>query len=233
MTRRNDTPPKGVFPGPVVVPGDGLSELRAELRARLDERPSWRERRKLEAALAALNLPEDNRRMQIWDARRAEIREALAALPRPVKRATLSLPLVLDILHEAAFSMPMDGQRMELTQAELAAKLDISPETVTRAFALLSHESVRAVLDRQFCRKSLTWEIDAAFASRLGPVQRLAALKAQDEWHAKQDAARAARERAARVAATPLREVPWSPEVIAGGLIADVRQAALLEDSDQ
>lgn len=228
MKKRNERPLAGSLPGPALVPADGLSELRAELRARLDDGPSWRERRKLEAALAALNLPEDNRRMQIWDARRAEIREALSALPRPAKRATLSLPLVLDILHEAAFSMPMDGQRMELTQAELAAKLDISPETVTRAFAMLSAPSVRAVLDRQFCRKSLTWEIDAAFASRLGGVQRIAALKAQDEWHARQDAARAARERAERVGSVPLRERPF--DLLPGGRVDDERQPPLLAD---
>lgn len=173
------------------MPDDGLSELRGQVQAALAASPGLRVRLKLEKMLAELNKAEDGRFMRIYDVRRAEIREALAALPRPAKGTILSLPLVMEILNEAAFSMERDGQRMSMTQAELASALGLSPDTVSRAFGLLSHDTVRAVCDRQFCRKSVTWEIDAAYASRLGPAQHMAALKRQDEWHARQHAERA------------------------------------------
>lgn len=233
MARRNHGPREGAFPGPALVPDDGLSELRADIQARLAAVPGLRQRRKLEKLLAELNKSEDGRFMRIYDVRRMEIREALAALPKRAKGTLVSLPLVMDILNEAAFSMVPDGQRMGMTQAELAASLGLSADAVSVAFQMLSHDKVRAVLDRQFCRKSVTWEIDAAYASRLAPVPHMAALKAQDEWHTKHDAERERAARAARVAEVPLRERPWPVEVIPGGLIADERQSALLEDPDQ
>lgn len=227
MTRRNDGPRKGVLPGPALVPDDGFSELRGDIQAQLLVEARAGRRRKLEAALAALNRPEDGF-MRIYDVRRVEIREALAALPKPAKGTVVSLPLVMDILNEAAFSMERDGQRMSMTQAELAASLGLSADTVSVAFRMLSDPSVQAVLDRQICRKSVTWEVDAAYASRLGAAHHMAALKRQDEWHARQHAERAARERAARTGKVSLREVPF--EVVPGGRVDDERQPPLLAE---
>lgn len=227
MVMRNDGPGRGLSAGPALVPDDGLSDLRAAIQAKLAAGPGPRERRKLEKSLADLNA-EDGRFMRIYDVRRMEIREALAALPKRTKGTLVGLSTVMEVLNEAAFSMERDGQRMGMTQAELAASLGISAEAVSVAFQMLSHDTVRAVLDRQFCRKSVTWEIDAGYASRLGASQHLAALKRQDEWHAARDAERKRAERAERVGKVSLREVPF--EVVPGGRVDDERQPPLIAE---
>lgn len=143
--------------------------------------------------------------MRVWIEREREVSAAL-------RERTGSWLLALHILREATATLPLGGQRMSVTQAELAEAVGVHPVQVSRAFSALS--AVGAVLLKRRAGKSVTWEIDAEYASRLSDAKRDAEIARQR--------AEVARERGllARKAAAkgqPLREVsllPAEPELL-------------------
>lgn len=134
------------------------------------------ERRKARAALEAWRSKRGVRHVRIWDERREEIEAAVAEIAAS-KAKGLSAILILHVLGKAAQTITLDSQRMSKSQAELAADLQLRGETVSRAFSVLAE--VGAVMFREPMGKSVSWELDAEYCSRLGDAAREEAIARQ------------------------------------------------------
>lgn len=216
--------PFSVVDGASAEPGgeDRIAAM-AALQRIADNGASAAERRAAARALETMRKPSRSKvHVRSWDERRDEIESELVRLARS-GGTQVNVSTVLHVLDKAARFLPFNGQRMEVTQAQLAAllmaQLRMVPETVSRAFSAL--HAVGAVLGRERSGKSVTWEIDAEFCSRLDDVAREREIKRQSSLRAKEKSE--ARMKAAKAAGnvTPLRD---------HGVIQDERQAPLLAD---
>jgi hypothetical protein len=140
------------------------------------------------AKILAASQPKKGGFMRIWIDRNNEINEELDARADTCHAAgkppAVSVNLCIRVLGEAVGSLPLDGQRMGKTQAMIAAKLRITAPMASEAFKEL--HAVGAVFGRQREGKSITWEVDAEYASRLDDPQREKAIKAQQKIRAEE-----------------------------------------------
>lgn len=138
------------------------------------------------AKILAAAQPKKGGFMRIWIDRNNEINEELDARADTCHAAgkppAVSVNLCIRVLGEAVGSLPLDSQRMGKTQAMIAAKLRITAPMASEAFKEL--HAVGAVLGRKREGKSITWEIDAEYASRLSDPEREKAIKAQQKIRA-------------------------------------------------
>lgn len=164
--------------------------------------------------------------MRVYTQRELDIRDDLQArvlaLRAGRRDVPIGVPVVLDVLRAARACLSEKSQRMTLTQAEIARDLGLTPGQASLAFSEL--RAVGAVLNRQRAGKSVTWEVDALFASCMPENDRLAAVQAQARFLEEE---RRQERRQAAVARTPLKVVPFSAE---GGVIEDERQPPLLSE---
>lgn len=121
------------------------------------------------------------------------------------------------VLRRTLWSLPLDGQRMKLTQDEFGLREGIAPSEVSRAFKALFR--VGALLLPRRVGKSQSWEVDARFASRLNDADRETAIERQAREVAEAHAA------AARRAPVKLRDLGPIPDT---GLVEDERQPSLV-----
>lgn len=152
--------------------------------------------------------------MRVWIDREQEIASGLRDL-------TGSWLLCMHVLRQATATLPLDGQRMGVTQAELAEREGLTPAQVSRAFKALAE--VGAVLLPRPEGKSKTWEVDAEYASRLPDAEnrRQQAIERQRQEVARD---RAVAARKAVAAGVKLREVP----IEAPSRVEDAAQPELL-----
>jgi hypothetical protein len=175
------------FPGPK-EPATQAKQLLATVLAQLLELAAKgdTEAAKHAAKIIAATQPSKGGFMRIWIDRNNEINEDLDARADTYHAAGKPLPvsvnLCVRVLGEAVGTLPLDGQRMGKTQAMIAAKLKITPTMASLAFKEL--HAVGAVLGRQREGKSITWEIDAEYATRLDDPNRQKAIKAQQKIRA-------------------------------------------------
>lgn len=166
--------------------------------------------------------------MRVWIDREQEITDDLEARAREQREARgeplIAVNTTLRILAAARATLPPDGQRMARTQAMIAADLNIRPNLISLAFQEL--RAVRAVLNRQRAGKSITWEIDAEYASRLDDAQRAKAITAQQQL--RHDEAHDAKKQRA-LDKIGHRELPW-PGTTDAGPIHDPKQRPLIDD---
>lgn len=157
--------------------------------------------------------------MRVWIDREQEITDDLEARAREQREARgeplIAVNTTLRVLAAARATLPPDGQRMDRTQAQLAAQLNIRANLISLAFQEL--RAVGAVLGRERKGQSITWEIDAEYASRLGDDARNKAITAQQQL--RQQEAMSATKQAA-LDRIGHRILPW-PGVEQGGTITD------------
>lgn len=124
--------------------------------------------------LATLGVTVPTRRksgfMRIWIDRQDEILSKLRSHTKG------GLPAI-SVMLSACARLPLDGQRMTCTQAELAADERWQPSEVSRAFKMLA--ALEAIMLPKRDGKSLTWEIDARLATRMDDAGREAAIRRQ------------------------------------------------------
>lgn len=223
MSGRNSVPFSVVGGASAEPGGEDRAAAMAALQRIAENGGSAAERRAAARALETLRKPSRSKiHVRSWDERRDEIEAALVKLHRS-GGTQVNVSTVLHVLDKAARFLPFNGQRMEVTQAQLAAllmqSLGMVPETVSRSFSAL--HAVGAVLGRERAGKSVTWEIDAEFCSRLDDVARDREIKRQASLRVKEKSE--ARKKAVGAAGnvTPLRD---------HGVIEDHRQAPLLAD---
>lgn len=146
--------------------------------------------------------------MRVWPDREQEIREDLEALAErrraDGKPVPVSVLLTMDVLRNAVYTMTSKSQRMTKTQAELRVALGLTAAQISAAFAAL--REVGAVLDAQHQGKSITWEIDAEYASQMSDPDLDKAAKAQAQKRA--EAKKKAAAEASRKRHPPMRLVP-------------------------
>jgi hypothetical protein len=169
------------------------------------------------AIFAAAGVPVPARKesgfMRVWIDAEQDLREALRA-------RTGRWAFFLDVLRLATWSLPLDGQRMTLSQADFGAQHGLRPSEVSEAFKALAE--VGALCCPQRDGKSKSWEISAAYATRQSDAKREAAI-ARQRREVAEAAAVAARKAAVR--GVRLREV--GPVV--DGAIDDPRQSSLIK----
>lgn len=211
------------------VPLEGLSpelvRVLGELRRLALDAPG--EAGRIAARLVREAAKQDRRTpfMRVYTQREIDIREDLQLRARQVRASgreiVVGVLTILDVLRAARSCISEKSQRMTLTQAQIARDLGLAASQASIAFSEL--RAVGAVLNRQRAGKSVTWEVDASFASAMPENDRLAAIEAQRRFVM---AERQQERRQAVVARTPLRVVPFSPE---GGVIEDDRQPPLID----
>lgn len=126
--------------------------------------------------------------MRTWIDREQEIEDELEARANTRREAGKANDLgpakTMLVLRRAARSITKDGQRMTITQAALASSLQLRPAAASMAFKEL--HAIGAVLGRQQSGKSITWEIDAEYASKMAEPDRLAAIERQRKIRAEE-----------------------------------------------
>lgn len=150
--------------------------------------------------------------MRVWIEREREVRDAL-------RERSGRWAFFMDVLRLAVGSLPLDSQRMSVSQADFASNEGLSASEASRAFQALAE--VGAVLLKRRAGKSVTWEIDAEYASRLSEDRRNAELARQRQEVARD---RAVAARKAVAAGVKLREVP----IEAPSRVEDAAQPELL-----
>lgn len=164
--------------------------------------------------------------MRLWDAREREIEEDLEAdaqVHRDAGKAVpISIELTLGVLRAARNSLTTKSQRMGKSQAAVARERGITPAQASHAFAALARAG--AVLNRKPDGRSVSWEIDARYCSRLDDPTLEAAIKAQDAW--RDEDARDTRKQAA-LDKIGHKVLPWPDS--REGRIDDERQPTLID----
>lgn len=184
--------------------------------------------RKIKRMVAAA-APTAGGYMRVWIDREQEIAadlEARAAEQRDAEgEAAIAVNTTLRVLTAARATLPGDSQRMSQTQARIAEGLGIKPNLISLAFREL--RAVGAVLHRQRKGKSITWEIDAEYASRLNDDERAKAIAAQQQ-QLEREAMDAKKQ--AQLDAIAHRVVPWPNQQHSdNALIYDDRQPPLID----
>lgn len=148
--------------------------------------------------------------MRVWIERDAEITDA-------VRERTGRWAFYLHLLRRTLATLPLDGQRMAVTQAEFALVEGLRAAEVSLAFKVLAE--VGALLLPRRAGKSLTWEVDATFATRLNDAKRDEAIERQRREVAEAHAA------VARRAPVKLRDLG---PIVESATVADERQPLLV-----
>jgi hypothetical protein len=163
--------------------------------------------------------------MRLWDAREREIEEDLEADAQISRNAgkpiMASVDLCLRVLRAARDSLGGNDQRMTISQAELAKNRSLTPGQVSAAFAALAR--VGAVLMQKRMGRSVSWEIDGRYASRLDDAALGAAITAQEKAQ-REDAADARKQ--AALDKIGHKVLPWPDRN--EGTIEDERQPPLV-----
>lgn len=108
--------------------------------------------------------------MQVSDEREAQIIDHLKANARAFYEAA-------EVLRAVRSSLGPTSQRMTLTQAEIATKLGLKAPNASRAFRALREAGAIMAPIRE--RGSVTYEVDATFATRLSGDERAIAARRQ------------------------------------------------------
>lgn len=126
--------------------------------------------------------------MRVWIDREREIVEELQARAQTRQEAgkpnSIGHNLCFNVLRVATYSLTQDSQRMTITQAALATQMQLTPANASLAFKEL--HAIGAVLGRERSGKSITWEIDAEYASKMAEPERLTAIERQRKIRAEE-----------------------------------------------
>lgn len=212
--------------------GDTTEELTAqalELLRRAQEAHGTRAAKKRAQRALTAAAPAAGNYMRIWIDRSADIiadLEARAAEQQAAKGTpNIAVNTTLRVLMAAVAALPKDGQRMRKTQARIAHELSMRANLISLAFQEL--RAVGAVLNRQRKDKSITWEIDAEYASQLNDHERAKAIQQQQQQQLREAAD--ARKQAA-LDKVGHRVLPWPDRPQHDDtIIYDERQPPLIE----
>lgn len=154
--------------------------------------------------------------MRVYIERMGEISDA-------IEQTGTRKAMTMHVLMQMAATLGEKSQRLAETQAKLASNMGLSPNEMSRAVTVLAKTG--AILLRRQAGKSVTWEIDATYASAMPETMRLEAIDRQQRELAKEKRTGRAGKNGAASNVIPLREVPYEE----AAYDEDDRQTVLFE----